>query len=254
MNRTLFVVVLTVMLGIFAVAQDSRLQPPPTLLQNTQAVPAQPGAQPTVRKPSSYEPPFCPPRNCLYYAGDFETSYSSGNVLLDTNDNNGQIFGQVWVGVKPERDATVTGATFVVMATQTGVGVNPTPFAIQVGITQGKAGKTVCSTSGNATETEYQDFEFLYDYAYTIKRLSKPCKLKKGHVYYVNLLPTFTDAITYAINTQPEHPPNHHGWKNDLNDCYFNSPIYGSNYVTCNSMGIGSHGFSEFSVALTGKE
>ena len=249
MNRTFLLVVGTLAIAApFAAAQDASPSPPVALE----------GSAATIRRaplhsharPSTWEPFFCPPSSCLYYAGDFETSYSHGNSLLDTNDNNGQILGQVWVGVKPERDATVTGATFVVLASKNGVGVNPTPFAIRVGITPGNAGKTVCSTSGNATKTEYQYFDQIWDFAYTIKRLSKPCKLKKGHVYYVNLLPTFTDAITYAINTQPEHAPNHHGWKNDLNDCYFNSPNYDDNYVTCDSQGV----FAEFSIALTGTE
>jgi len=71
---------------------------------------------------------------------------------------------------------------------------------------------------------------------------------------YVNLLPTSANGDGYVVNVEDAKPRNHRGWKNDLNDCYFyglNGDVY---YATCNSLGIGSNGFSELSIALTGKE
>jgi hypothetical protein len=173
--------------------------------------------------------------------------------LFNSDDEGASLEGTVWVGVKPDRDATVTGATFVEMFLVSGVGVNPTPFAVQVRIRPGQAGKTICNTSGNATESVYGANQ-LTTYSYTIKKLSKACKLKKGKTYYVNLLPTFDDNYGFLANVEDAKPKNHHGWKNDLNHCYFNFPTDGYNYFTCNSLGIGMNGFSEFSIALTGKE
>jgi hypothetical protein len=252
MTKTLFTLTLIAALVPLALTQDGRVPPPVTMRDNSQVVSNQPGTEPTMRK-SSYQPPFCPPKTCLYYAGDFDSNDSNANGLFNADDI-GSFEGQAWVGVKPDRDVTVTGATFVQTMSSAGVGTNPTPFAVQVGITEGNAGKTICSTSGTATESVYGENEVIEMYAYTIKKLSKSCKLKKGKLYYVNLLPTFSDGIGYVLNVEDAKPKNHHGWKNDLNHCYFNFPTYGYNYVTCNSQGIGFYGFSELEVALTGKE
>ena len=67
-----------------------------------------------------------------------------------------------------------------------------------------------------------------------------------------NLLPTFSNGYGYVVNAQDAKPKNHKGWKNDLNDCFFNGAAFGATYVTCDSQGIGSTGFSELSIALTG--
>jgi hypothetical protein len=190
----------------------------------------------------------------LYYAGDFDSTNSDANGLYNANDVEGKLEGQAWVGVKPDRDVTVTGATFVELMVENGNGLSPIPFAVQVGIKPGQAGKTICSTSGDAT---YTLLGFVYElplYSVTVKKLSTSCKLKKGRVYYVNLLPTYTSWYGYAANVEDTKPKNHRGWKNDLNDCYFNGTAFGADYVTCNSQGFGTNGFSEFSIALTGKE
>jgi hypothetical protein len=253
MTKILFTLTLIAALVPLALTQDGRVPPPVTMRQNTQVVSNQPGTEPTIRK-SSYQPPFCPPKTCLYYAGDFDSADSNANGLFNADDTGANLEGQVWVGVKPDRDVTVTGATFVGLVLENSVGVNPTPFGVQVGIKPGQAGKTICSTSGTATESVYQEFDWGEISSYTIKKLSKSCKLRKGGVYYVNLLPIFSNSYMYVLNVEDAKPKNHHGWKNDLNHCYFNGAAFGANYVTCNSQGIGSDGFSELEIALTGKE
>jgi hypothetical protein len=254
MTKTLFTLTLIATLAPCAATQDSRTPPPPTMRDKTSIVAAQTGKEPVMRKHSVYEPPFCPPRTCLYYAGDFSSTDSDSNGLFNINDEGASIEGQVWVGVKPDQDVSVTGATFVQVFVAGGVGTNPTPFVVQLGTKLGQAGKTICSTSGTATESVYIGNESFNMYAYTIKKLSKSCELKKGKTYYVNLLPTFEDNYGYLLNVEDTKPQNHHGWKNDLNHCYFNSEYYGSDYVTCNSLGIGIRGFTAMEIALTGKE
>jgi hypothetical protein len=257
MPKTLCTVALFVMLAPSALPQETT-PPPVTMKDNAQIVATQASNEPARTKHSSYEPPFCPPRTCLYYAGDFNSTDYNANGLFNANDVErsleGSLEGQAWVGVKPDRDVTVTGATFVEFLVVAGVGTNPTPFAVQVGIRLGQAGKTICSTSGNATASIYQESEALSTWSYTIKKLSQPCKLKKGKTYYVNLLPTFQDSYGYVANVEDAKPQNHHGWKNDLNHCFFNGAAFGADYVTCNSQGIGTNGFSELSIALTGTE
>jgi hypothetical protein len=241
-------------LATFATAQDNGALPPVALWGNHGTGSTRSHAAPAKGKRANY-PTFCPPARCLYYAGDFDSTYSGANGLFDANDSGAGLEGQVWVGVKPDHDVTVTGATFAEFLTSGYMGTNPTPFAVQVGIQPGQAGKTVCSSNASAT---YALIGFIYEiplYAVTIKKLPKSCKLKKDRVYYVNLLPTSTNGYGYVVNmpvygAANPHGTNHEGWSNDYNDCYFNGPVFGSDYVTCNSQG----SFSELSIALTGKE
>jgi hypothetical protein len=192
--------------------------------------------------------PFCPPGSCLYYAGDYDSSNSNADSLYNANDTGDGLEAQVWVGVRPDRDVTVTGATFVEMLAGDYVATNPTPFSVQVGIKPGQVGTTVCNTSGNATFAIYGGNQ-PSTYNYTIKKLAKPCKLKKGEVYYVNLLPTAADGYGFLVNAADKKPPNHYGWKNDLNDCYINGSGFGLDYAPCDTQGP----FPALSIALTGR-
>ena len=251
MSKLLFALALGAMTVPLGAAQDNKLASSVYLRTTSQIASTQQGVNTTAQRDSSYEPPFCPPKSCLYYAGDFDSANSNANGLFNSDDEGASLDGQVWIGVKPNRDVMVTGVTFVEFLPSNGkVGVNPTPFAVQLGIKPGHAGKTICSTSGNATVSLYQYNIAESTYSYTIKKLSKPCNLKKGNIYYVNLLPIFEADEAYVVNVEDLKLQNHHGWKNDLNDCYFNGTSFGANYVTCNRQGA----FSEFSIALTGRE
>ncbi len=250
MKKILFALTSIAALASFAPAQDDRTLPPVAMWGSPHAGSSQSGIQP-VGKAKSVYPPFCRRKVCLYYAGDFDSSWTGANGLFNANDPDAGLEGQVWVGVKPDHDATVTGVTFVEWLTSGFTDTEPTPFAVQVGIKPGQAGKTVCGESGNATIRVYGESDGgPLGYSYRIKKLSQPCHLRKNHVYYVNLLPSSDDGYGYLQNLPPEGAPNHHGWKTDLNDCYFNGPVFGSDYVTCNSQGT----FPAFSIALTGKE
>jgi hypothetical protein len=243
MIRTVFTLSLIAILSMLAAAQDAGIHGPTT----ASAASAQ-GAEAGSR--SSNYPPFCPPQDCLYYAGDFDSSYSGANSLFNDNYEDGTSMGQAWVGVKPDYDATVTGATFVELVGDGSFQLdNPTPFAIQVGIKPGQAGKTVCSTKGTATAKVYGNSGDVLSYAITIEKMSSPCKLRKGKLYYVNLLPTTHEGFGYLWNVPPM-PQNHRGWSNDRNHCYYNSPQSNYNYADCNELG----DFSELSIALTGKQ
>jgi hypothetical protein len=200
-------------------------------------------------------PPFCPPQTCLYYAGDFDSHNSNANGLFNAN-SSGIGEGQVWVGVKPTADVTVTGATFnQCMAMGVETGVNPTPFEVRAGVKPGQAGKTVCRTHGTAIARSYQFSQICDQASFTIKKLSKSCKLSKNKTYFVNMLPTYNDH-NYGFLSDVEDKPaqNHTGWKNLWDDSYFNSVSFGENYEptwgsggACNGIGCDA-----FSIALTG--
>ena len=249
MIKILFVVVLTATLGRFAAAQDGRTFRPLTARENPQS-----GTELVTRKSSGHLP-FCPPKTCLYYAGDFNSADSNANGLFNAYDTGLGLEAQAWVGVKPPNAATVTGATFNELFTSGFIGTNPTPFLTQIGITVNGAGKTVCNTSGTATMKEYGEGDFGFvQLSYTVKRLKQACRIRAGKkgATYVNLLPTSSNGYGYVVNVEDTKPKNHRGWKNDLNDCYFDGEQFP--YITCNSQGIGTNGFSELSIALTGKE
>jgi hypothetical protein len=263
MNKILFVVVLAATPGIFAAAQDGRIFPPLTARENPQVVSTEPATERVVTT-SSKSLPFCPPKTCLYYAGDFNSADSNANGLFNANDTGDGLEGWTWIGVKPPKNVTVTGVTFNQLFIPGFSGTNPTPFQTQIGITEGSAGKLVCSTTGNATMAAYGESDFGYvQYSYTVKKLKQACKIAKPSKQYpstyVNLLPTSSNGYSYVVNVEDAKPKNHRGWKNDLNDCYFFATGFSVRlppgpWVTCNSQGMGTNGFSELSIALTGKE
>ena len=92
MNR-IHLLALIAMLAPLALTQDGRTPPPVTLRGNAQAISTQPGTEPAMRKDSSYEPPFCPPKTCLYYAGDFDSNDSNANGLFNADDTGGALEG-----------------------------------------------------------------------------------------------------------------------------------------------------------------
>jgi hypothetical protein len=253
MSRILFALTLIATLASLAAAQDSRVRPPLTARENPQTDSAQPSTEPAMNHAASGSHPFCPPKTCLYYAGDFDSANSNANGLLNGNDTYGGLVEWVWVGVKPPRAVTVTGVTFNQFFTSDFVGTNPTPFQTMINIVQGKGGTLVCNTSGNATLKQYGESDFGYvQYSYTVKKLAKPCTIakpsKKVPSTYVNLLPTSNNGYGYLVNVEDAKPKNHRGWKNDLDDCYIFS-YDGPQYAPCNSQGT----VDEFSIALTGK-
>jgi hypothetical protein len=253
MNRILFAFALIGTLASLAAAQDSRVTPSLTARDNPQAVSAQLDKESAVTQSSS-NLPFCPPKICLYYAGDFDSTDSNANGLYNGNNiTEGGFEGWVWVGVKPPKTVTVTGITFNQFFTSEFVGTNPTPFQTMINIVQGHSGTLVCNTTGNATMKQYGESDFgLVQYSFTVKKLAKACMIakpsKQAPSTYVNLLPNSSNGYGYVANVEDANPKNHRGWKNDLDDCYFNT-LDGVQWVPCNSQG----SFDELSIALTGK-
>jgi hypothetical protein len=265
MNKIIFVVVLTATLGIVAVAQDGRTFPPLTARENRQPPSTESVSESVVSEPVittiSSNLPFCPPKTCLYYAGDFDSANSNANALLNGFVPDSSLGGQVWVGVKPPKTATVTGATFNQLFTTGFIGTNPTPFMTRIDMVNGY-GTLVCNTTGHAVLTRYGEPDFgLIQYSYTVKKLKVACKVQAGSkgATYINLLPESSNGYGYLANVEDAKPRNHRGWKNDLNDCYFAEffdvgRMPPQEFFTCNSQGFGTNGFSELSIALTGKQ
>jgi len=250
MKQMIFLAALVAALFSLASAQNTKALPPVALNPTAIAIPAHPLVAPDSMKPGKY-PPFCPKKDCLYYAGDFGSSDSDANGLFNADDTGAGEEGQVWVGVLPTKAASITGSTFNEFLSSGYSGTNPTPFYAATGLSTGNAGKVICNTSGNATITVYGEGDFGFtQYSYTIKKLKKACKVqpeKKKAATYINLLPTSADGYGYLVNTDGQ---DHVGWPEDPNACFFNGSIFGDDYVACSTQG----GFTLMSIALTGTE
>jgi hypothetical protein len=245
-----------------ASAQDIKPLPPKTIREAV-AIPA---TAPVTGTPDLYantppaNPFFCPPKTCLYYSGDSDTSSPNYNGLFDIdNPGIGISDAEVWVGVKPRKNATVTGTSGNYFTVTTSIGTNPTPFAVQTGITAGRAGRVVCKTTGNAIiETNGLCGNIELDCEnYRIRKLAQSCKLKKGKVYFVTMQPQYNDnsTIGYLADDDGAHA-NKRGWPEITDKSYFNSSSFGIAYEpTWGSSGAcGGIGCSGFSISLTGKE
>lgn len=252
MSKLLFTLTLLAALSHFTTAQDGKISPLLTARDNPQPFSAGSHTEPTMASSPSSNLPFCPPKTCLYYGGDFESSNSGADGLLNAHDTGGSNGpdGQVWVGVKPAKRTSITGSTFNEFFTSGFIGTNPTSFQAQTGITTGNAGKLICNTSGNATMKLYGEGDFGFNqYSYTVKKLKKACKVQVGKrgATYVNMLPTSANGYGFLANTDGT---NHKGWSNDPNDCYFNDVPFDLHYVSCSTQGT----FTLMSIALTGTE
>ncbi len=82
MNRILFALTLITTIASMAAAQDSRVPPPLTARENVQGASIQTAMEPAMTE-SSTNLPFCPPRTCLYYAGDFDSTDSNADGLFN---------------------------------------------------------------------------------------------------------------------------------------------------------------------------
>jgi hypothetical protein len=126
-------------------------------------------------------------------------------------------------------------------------------------VSSGNGGNTIClGTYGNATVAVYGEADFGYtQYSYTIKKFSKPCAMRRGKMYFVDLVPQYNDAtIGYVVDVEDNPGPNHKGWKTVVDDSYFYSTVYGTPYEpTWGSAGAcDGTGCDAFSIALTGKK
>jgi hypothetical protein len=253
MRRTLWTAALIALLVPGAMTQEPRFSPSVTARERPHAVSTESGIVTTTPKSL----PFCPPNTCLYYAGDFNSAASNANGLLNTNYDNGQTQGQVFVGVKPPKAAIVTGVTFNQFFTAGFSGTNPTPFQTQVGIVQGSGGTVVCTTSGHAVLTQYGESDFgLIQYSYTVKKLRHACKVQAGKkgATYISLLPVSSNGYGYVADVEDMKPKHHRGWKNDLDDSYFQGSEYSYQPTWGSSGACAGNGCDLFSIALTGKQ
>jgi hypothetical protein len=259
MRNTILIATVMMFLTTLAVAQ--RALPPTTIVGAGFAHGTQDSTSKVDEGAPAANPFFCPPKTCLYYAGYTDSISPNFNGLFDfDNPGIGISDAKVWVGVKPRKNTTVTGTSGNYFTNTFTVGINPTPFAVQTGITSGRSGETVCQTGGNAVINSYQspcgtlgiDCE-----NYRISKLRKSCKLKKGKVYFITMQPQYNDGSTigYLADDDGNHA-NKQGWPEIKDKSYFNSSSFGVDYQpTWGSQGAcGGIGCSGFSISLTGTQ
>jgi hypothetical protein len=156
MNKLMVAGALAALLMTVAVAQDQRPLPPQSVFGGwVRSISAGIAPQPHRHNPSA-NLFFCPSKKCLYYAGDCDSTSSNTNALFDfDNPGVGVSDTEVWVGVKPTKNATVTGTSGNYDTNTSTIGINPTPFSVRTGVSAGNGGKLVCSTNGNAVVQNY---------------------------------------------------------------------------------------------------
>jgi hypothetical protein len=263
MKPILFLVGLLAAAALTASAQETKPLPP-RMIREAIAFPGTPSASPEANgdghpqaRPSHLF--FCPRGQCLYYAGDYDTTNPNSNALFDINNPGINADGEVWVGVKPTKDAIVTGTSGNFATNAISVGINPTPFAIRTGITSGQGGKLVCKTAGNAIVKGYENCFIggVNCNNYSIRKLRKSCTLAKGKVYFISMQPQYNDNSTlgYLLDDDGQHA-NKRGWPEIKDKSYFNSTSFGVTYEpTWTSNGAcGGIGCSGFSISLTGTQ
>jgi hypothetical protein len=257
MRNTILIATVMMFLTTLAVAQ--RALPPTTIVGAGFAR----GTQDSTSKVEEGAPPanpfFCPTKSCLYYSGDLDTTSPNLNGLFDfDNPGIGISDAEVWVGVKPRKNATATGTSGNYLTTATSIGINPTPFAVQTGISAGHGGKTACRTSGNAVFNLYGQCNFGINCTnYYISKLKHSCTVKKGKLYFFLIQPQYNDGSTigYLADDDGQHA-NKQGWPEIKDKSYFNSTSFGVTYEpTWTSSGAcGGIGCSGFSISLTGTQ
>jgi hypothetical protein len=261
-NTAITILLAAVAIVSTSVAQNARPLPPASIVAANLARGTTGASEVTALSSHRAAPAtklfFCPSKSCLYYAGDWDTTSSSANGLFDfDNPGIGISDAEVWVGVKPTKNATVTGTSGNYFTNTTAFGINPTPFAVQTGITPGHGGKTVCKTRGNAVLRSYGCVGIGNCENYWIRKLKKSCPLKKGKVYFISMQPQYDDGFSggYLMDDDGQHA-NKQGWPEIKDKSYFNSTSFRVNYQpTWGSHGAcGGIGCSGFSISLTGKQ
>jgi hypothetical protein len=257
MRRTLFALAPIMLVVSSAAGQDGLSSPSLTARQSTQLLSTWANPEPAVSKGSG-NLPFCPPKTCLYYAGDNDTTTPNANGLFDfENPGIGISNAEVWVGVKPKKNAVVTGTSGNYYTNTTVIGINPILVAFRKDITWGHGGTRICTgtTGGNASVRAYGTPDFgLNSENYWVKKFNKPCRLPAKKKAYVLEVPQYNDSSTvgYLEDDDGAHA-NKHGWKEDTYDDYFNSTSFGEVYNMAHTA-CGDIGCSGFSIALNGVE
>lgn len=257
MKNLILLTAMVALLTTIAVGQNTASLPSPNLTGNALAR-GTTGAIHGEHAISGTNLFFCPPKTCLYYAGDPPTGKEANGLFDFDNPGIGISDAEVWVGVKPTKNAIVVGASGNYYTDATMIGINPTPFQVQTGITSGKAGKLVCNTSGNATIKPYGTGAFgLNSENYYIKKMAKACHFNARTIYFVYEGPQYNDGSTIGYLADVEKPvKNHKGWPILWDDSYFNSSSFGVTYANTSgtSGACGGIGCDAFSISLTGTE
>jgi hypothetical protein len=264
MRHMILIATVVVMWVLLASAQTKSL--PPTTLAGAGFAGGTQGSSSRMLESQPVAAPrtnlsFCPRGQCLYYAGDCDSTSPNNNGLFDfDNPGLGITDAEVWVGVKPTKNAVITGTSGNYWTTAGGIGTNPTPFAVRTGISAGNGGKLVCSTTGNAVFEGYYMNECTLElgpYNYYIAKLAKACRVKAGKTYYIDLTPQYNDSSTigYLADDDGRHA-NRRGWPEIKDKSYFNSSFFGTDYQPAwgsggACAGIGCDGFS---MSLTGTQ
>ena len=256
MKNMLFAAALIAALIPMASAQDSKSQPASLgeKIQVRGTSPVMSHDWQPVQAPKA--PSYCKP--CYFYAGDFDSTNSNANGLANENDQlvaDSHIYSPFKVSTK---GVSVTGL-FVNSLDTAGV-IDPTaPWSISKGVKLGVAGKVVAHGTAKSTDVATGRSGFgLTEYTHLVK--FKAHVLKAG-TYWENVTPQCIkgscSSSRYFESDEEDDPKplNHVGAKNILDNSFWNSITFGTNYVATwgSTGGCGGIGCDMFSAGVLGK-
>ncbi|MGA8489085.1 MAG: hypothetical protein WB711_01600 [Terriglobales bacterium] len=263
MKKMLFVTALIAALIPLAMAQDSKSAPASlgemihsrgtSTVMSSQWKPAY---RPT-------RPSYCNP--CLFYTGDFDPNNSNANGLANEADllvPDAHIYTAI-----PFYASSGSSVTGLFVNSLDTVGVEDPakdPWDIRRGVSSGNGGTDFAHGTAKSTDTPTGRSGFgLNEYTHLVK-FAAVSVTKKGN-YWTNVTPQCTnandsncDSARYFESDEEDDPSpiNHVGsCKNVLDNSYWNSTSFGTNYEPTwgSSGGCGGIGCDSFSTGVLGK-
>jgi hypothetical protein len=207
-------------------------------------------------------PSYCNP--CLFYTGDFDPNNANANGLANEADllvPDSHIYTAI-----PFLQANGASVTGLFVNSLDTVGVEDPandPWDIRSGVSTGNGGTSVASGSAKSTDTPTGRSGFgLNEYTHLVK--FKAAAISKKGKYWINVTPQCTNSndsncggARYFESDEEDDPTplNHIGsCKNVLDDSFWNSTSFGTNYEPTwgSSGGCGGLGCDSFSAGVLG--
>jgi len=225
-----------------------------------------PGVPPVMSMPfhpaPQSTPSYCKP--CLFYTGDFNSSWSNANGLFNADDSPLGITAYVYGAFTVPKGKTWTITKLFINTLSNASAVDPTvTWDIRKGVTSGSSGTDVATGTGKESWAATGRSGFGYTEYTDTATLKKSAKIKAG-TYFLNV---WTSCTTSSCNgdlfyesdqeDQPgtnQYPPGKKG-EQPWDDSYFNSTSFGYSWdPTWGSSGAcGGVGCDQFSMGAVGK-
>jgi len=202
------------------------------------------GTSGPANSPKSFAPPAaCNP--CLYYSGDFSAADPNANGLANEVDAIVTTGSHQYTPVLPN-------ATWHVTRLLVNSLINYTPtsatWEIRTGVSEGNGGVLIASGSGAVTQTPTGRSAF--GFTEFTDSVAVAVVLNPGTLYWINVTPVCAacSGRAFESNVPPGTAANHVGPTNILDQNFWNSAFFATNFTNSNNGGV----FHLFSFGVAG--